>query len=190
MNDDLFRGRLTRLSMVNPQTMAEAFSHWQRDSEYSRLENSETSFPHSTRIIKEWIEKYQEKDPTDVYWFTIHTLDENRLIGELGLDGIRWNHGDTYVGIGIGDRQDWNKGYGTDAMRIILRYAFTELNLQRVTLNVFEYNPRAIRSYEKAGFKHEGRVREYLHRGGRRWDLVYMGILREEWLNQNGYTSA
>ena len=90
------------------------------------------------------------------------------------------------MGIGIGERQDWNNGYGTDAMQVILRYAFMELNLRRVTLNVFEYNPRAIRSYEKAGFRHEGRIRQYLNRDGQRWDILYMGILREEWMEQQG----
>jgi RimJ/RimL family protein N-acetyltransferase len=67
-------------------------------------------------------------------------------------------------------------------MKVILRYAFRELNLRRVALDTFEYNPRAIRSYEKIGFVHEGRAREYLWRDGRRWDLIFMGILREEWL--------
>ena len=60
-----------------------------------------------------------------------------------------------------------------------------EMNLRRVSLNVFEYNPRGIRSYEKAGFRHEGRQRQYLNRDGRRWDIVYMGILREEWMAEN-----
>jgi RimJ/RimL family protein N-acetyltransferase len=68
-------------------------------------------------------------------------------------------------------------------MNVLLRFAFHEINLRRVTLTVFEYNPRAIRSYEKAGFYHEGRVRCLLNREGRRWDLLYMGILREEWLS-------
>jgi RimJ/RimL family protein N-acetyltransferase len=53
--------------------------------------------------------------------------------------------------------------------------------MQRVSLNVFEYNPRAIRSYEKCGFKHEGRARQAMNRDGRRWDLIFMGCLREEW---------
>jgi RimJ/RimL family protein N-acetyltransferase len=66
-------------------------------------------------------------------------------------------------------------------MRLVLRFAFGELNLNRLTLDVFEYNPRAIRSYESAGFKHEGRGRGWLKRDGRRWDMVYMGILRSEW---------
>ena len=89
------------------------------------------------------------------------------------------------VGLGIGETEYWGRGYGTDAMNVLLRYAFTEINLRRVTLTVFEYNPRAIRSYEKAGFCHEGRLRKVLNKEGRRWDVLYMGILREEWLEVN-----
>jgi RimJ/RimL family protein N-acetyltransferase len=95
---------------------------------------------------------------------------------------VNWPAGDAFVGLGIGDTEYWSKGYGTDSMHVLLRFAFTELNLQRVTLSVFEYNPRAIRSYEKAGFRHEGRMRKVLNKEGRRWDVLYMGILREEWL--------
>ena len=71
-------------------------------------------------------------------------------------------------------------------MKVVLRYAFTELNLQRLTLTVFEYNPRAVRAYEKTGFRHEGRLRQFLNREGRRWDMLFMGILRHEWMEQNG----
>ena len=67
-------------------------------------------------------------------------------------------------------------------MNIVLRFAFTEINLRRVTLTVFEYNPRAIRSYEKTGFKHEGRLRGALLRDEKRWDVLYMGIRREDWM--------
>jgi RimJ/RimL family protein N-acetyltransferase len=85
------------------------------------------------------------------------------------------------VGIGIGEAEYRGKGYGTDAMQVILGFAFRELNLHRVSLSVFEYNPRAIRSYEKAGFRHEGRLRAEINRDGRRWDVLMMGILRTEW---------
>ena len=100
----------------------------------------------------------------------------------MGLFGIEWHAGVAFVGIGIGETDYRGKGYGTDAMRLILRYAFEALHLRRVSLDVFEYNQRAYRSYIKAGFVEEGRARQYLHRDGRRWDLIYMGILREEWL--------
>jgi RimJ/RimL family protein N-acetyltransferase len=98
---------------------------------------------------------------------------------------VNWPGRDAFVGLGIGEPEYWNKGYGTDVMNTLLRFAFTEINLRRVTLTVFEYNPRAIRSYEKAGFRHEGRKRQLLNREGKRWDELYMGILREEWMERN-----
>jgi RimJ/RimL family protein N-acetyltransferase len=99
----------------------------------------------------------------------------------IDLSGIDWVAGSAWVGIGIGEPADWGKGYGTDAMRILLRYAFAWLNLHRVTLNVFGYNERAVRSYIKCGFTEEGRMRQWLNRGDQRWDLIHMGILKEEW---------
>jgi RimJ/RimL family protein N-acetyltransferase len=181
---NLFEGKLVRLIAPDIELMSKSFSRWSRDSEFSRLLNSGVSFPISSKAMQALIEKQTEKDPPDFFWFAIQTIQDNRLIGDIGLDGVRWNHRDTFVGIGLGERKDWGKGYGTDAMRIILRYAFLELNLQRVSLNVFAYNTRAIRSYEKTGFTHEGRIRQYLNRAGQRWDILYMGILRQEWENR------
>ena len=121
-----------------------------------------------------------------MYWFAIRALEDDRLLGDADLSVINWGSRDAFVGIGIGEREFWGKGYGTDAMRLLLRYAFTELNLRRVSLNVFEFNERAIRSYEKVGFRLEGRERQVMQREGRRWDLIDMGILREEWMEENG----
>ncbi len=103
------------------------------------------------------------------------------MIGFLNLSGFNWTAREAWLGVGIGEREYWGKGYGTDAVNILLRFAFQELNLNRVSLDVFEYNERAVRSYEKLGFQHEGRLRQLLNRFDRRWDLIYMGILRQEW---------
>jgi RimJ/RimL family protein N-acetyltransferase len=81
----------------------------------------------------------------------------------------------------IGEREYWGKGYGTDAMNLLTRYAFMELNLHRVSLGVHSYNTRALRCYEKAGFRTEGAIRGETFREGRRSDDIYMGILRREW---------
>jgi RimJ/RimL family protein N-acetyltransferase len=81
----------------------------------------------------------------------------------------------------IGERDYWGKGYGTDALRVLLRYAFDELNLHRVSLSVLEGNERAMRSYQKCGFRYEGRQRQVWAYDGRRWDEIYMGLLRDEW---------
>lgn len=181
MDADLFIGNLVRLTAEEPKTFAQAHTRWSRNSEYWRLMASDPARLFSLKQTQKWIEKEMENEAPAFIIFSIRTLQDDRLIGEVSLDGIDGQHGDAFLGIGIGDRSYWNQGMGTDALRLILRYAFQELNLQRVSLNVFEYNPRAIRVYEKAGFQVEGRMRKFLHRGGRRWDLIYMGLLREEW---------
>ncbi len=181
MNTQLWQGELVRLVAPDAETVAEALARWSQDSEYARQLDSMPATPWSVKQTKEEIEKELEKEAPNDVSFMIRTLADDRLIGFIGLEDIQWTHGDAFVGIGLGEPEYRGKGYGTDAMQVILRYAFTELNLHRVTLTVFEYNPRAIRSYEKAGFVIEGRQRQYLHRDGRRWDLIYLGILREEW---------
>jgi len=177
----LLQGELVRLVAANAEKDAERFAQWSRDSEYARQLDSEPALPPSAKRAKEDIQKWMENESPNNFGFMIRTLADDRLIGFIGLDGIRWTHGDTFVGIGIGDPEYRGNGYGTDAMCVILRYAFTELNLHRVSLDVFEYNSRAIRSYEKAGFVVEGRQRQALNRDGRRWDVIFMGILREDW---------
>ncbi len=186
MDQDILLGKLVRLTAEDPKVLGEACQDWNRDTEYLRLLDANAANQMSGKKISEWIEKDQEKDPPPFYLFGIRTLAEERLVGFIDLEGSMFPHGDAFVGIGVGVRDLWGKGYGTDAMRVILRYAFRELDLRRVSLNTFEYNPRAIRSYEKAGFVPEGRARGFLHRDGQRWDLVYMGILREEWLVADG----
>ncbi len=185
MENDMLKGARVRLTVEDPKTLAEAAAQWNHDSEYFRLLASEPSNQVSEKKFAEWIEKDQEKDPPQVFLFAIRTLDGDRLVGFIDLDGPMFPHGEAFVGIGIGERDFWGRGYGTDAMQVILRYAFQELNLRRVSLNTFEYNPRAVRCYEKTGFCHEGCARGFLHREGKRWDLIYMGILREEWLSAN-----
>jgi RimJ/RimL family protein N-acetyltransferase len=182
MDTYLLQGALVHLTVEEPQVMAEAIFLWDRDSEFRRLLDSEAANQFSVKKLTEWVQQDQEKYPSSLHFFAIRTLEGDHLVGYTGLEGDLFPHGEAFVGIGIGLREFWGRGYGTDAMKVILRYAFQELNLRRVGLDAFEYNQRAIRSYEKAGFVYEGRAREYLFREGRRWDLIFMGILREEWL--------
>ncbi len=179
---DIFTGKFVRLSAFDPEEMSKAFTRWNVNSEYFRLLNSSARPMKSAKSEARWMEEEVAEMSLASYYFSIRTLAEDKLIGELGLDVVDWAGRDAFVGLGIGETESWNKGYGTDIMNVLLRFAFTETNLQRVSLNVFEYNPRAIRSYEKAGFRHEGRMRNFLNREGRRWNIVYMGILREEWI--------
>ena len=171
----LFTGKLVRLAALNPETDAEAIAHWSRDSEYWRLKSPSPARPSRTAAVRQRLE-----DRGEEAMLAIRTLADDRFIGQIGL----WTvppHGDAWVGIHIGEREYWGRGYGSDAMRVMLRYAFTELNLQRVSLDALATNARAIRSYEKCGFVVEGYTRQAARYDGRYFDEVYMGILRDEW---------
>ncbi len=85
------------------------------------------------------------------------------------------------LGITIGDKDYWGLGNGREAIHLLLRYAFHYRNLHRVYLNVNSTNERAIRAYEACGFIEEGRLRQHVWSDGAYIDLVYMGILRDEW---------
>ncbi len=104
-------------------------------------------------------------------------------IGNCGFMTIEWRVRSAELAIAIGDKEYWNKGYGSEAMCLLVEYAFNTLNLNRTHLRVFEYNQRAIRTYEKIGFVHEGRQRQGQYYQGRYYDVLMMSILRQEWEN-------
>jgi RimJ/RimL family protein N-acetyltransferase len=184
---DLFRGELVHFILEEPEAAAKAQARWQRDSEFHRLLDSYPALLDSEKKIKEWVEKQGEKGfPPDRYYFSVRTLAEETYIGGLGL-WVDLIHREAWVGLGIGERDFWSRGYGTDMMKLCQRYVFAELCMERLSLGLFEYNPRALRSYEKCGFRLEGRTRHDTFREGKRYDSLWMGILREEWLHmQNG----
>ena len=128
---------------------------------------------------REWIENLG-KSTTD-YVFGIVVRDGDRLIGTTGLHGIRPAARCASFGIMIGDVEAQNQGYGTEAVRLTVRYGFEELNLNRIALSVFDMNDRARRVYEKAGFVLEGRFRQDFYRQGQYLDVLRYALLRTEW---------
>jgi len=179
---DIFRGELVRITAEEPEARARVEVRWQGDSELHRLAGAEPAMVESEKKLKERFEKQSEDGfNPQRYSFFVRTLDDDKNIGYFGL-WVDLVHGEAWTWIAIGEREYWGKGYGSDMMKLCLQYAFTELNLHRVSLGVHEYNPRALRSYEKAGFQLEGRTRKDVLRDGRRSDSLWMGILRDEWL--------
>jgi RimJ/RimL family protein N-acetyltransferase len=175
----LFEGQLVRLAAPEPGD-AELFARWSHDAEYLRQVDTDYARPRSQA---EFTEQFNRgcSSPNGVY-FHLRTLEEDCLIGFAALHSIEWNNQTGVLAIGIGDARYRGKGYGTDAVRLLLNYAFQELNLYRVGLDVITDNVRAIRSYEKAGFRREGEMRANVLRDGVRVGRLIMGILREEWL--------
>ena len=188
LTSDLLRGKNVRLTAQDMEQAAAQYFQWSQDAEYMRLVDGDPPVPLSLKATKDVNERdWPEDDPNNIM-FLIRANEGDRIIGFANLDYISWSQGDSYMGIGLGDRTCWGRGYGSEAMNILLRYAFTELNLHRLTLTVFEFNERAVRMYQRCGFKIEGIVREVLYRDGRRWDLISMGLLRDEWMELNGYS--
>lgn len=178
---DILCGEKVRLIPLDSERDSPSISIWHRNSEYLRLLDSDPARQYSKTATKKWIEEIElSQNETS---FVMQCIEDGKILGEIGLGGFAGRFTNAFVGLGVGDPEYWGKGYGTDAMRVILKYAFEILNLHRVSLNVFEYNPRAIRSYENCGFKHEGRLREFLSREGKRWDLLFMGITKKEWMD-------
>ncbi|BAD40984.1 putative acetyltransferase [Symbiobacterium thermophilum IAM 14863] len=106
--------------------------------------------------------------------------ERERFIGVVRLWRVSERNRSAMLTIFIGERSCWGRGYGTDALRLVLRQAFGPMDLHRVELHVFDFNKRAIRAYEKAGFVHEGVRRQALRRGSRYHDILVMGITRRE----------
>ncbi len=181
---DIYCGNLVRLSNASPEVMAKAFVHWDRDTETHRLADADPAYLWSEKKLKEFYEKEYSKDPPRAYRFSIYTLAENKYIGLTGLVP-NLIHGDAWFYIVIADRDYWGRGYGTDTVKLVAQYGFLELNLRRITLGLHSYNERAFKAYQKAGYKLEGRMRGEGLRDGVRYDSLWMGILREEWLEMN-----
>ncbi len=110
--------------------------------------------------------------------FAIETL-EGELIGVCSLEDVNPAVRAAALGIWIG-KPFWDRGYGSDATRTLCRFGFREMNLQRIGLSVYDVNPRALRVYEKIGFKEEGRARRAHFIDGRHIDVIRMGLLAED----------
>ncbi len=138
--------------------------------------------PMSTAQEERWFQGRLERADDHLFAIEAHVGDQWIHIGSCGLHKIDWKNRNAVFGIALGEKARWGQGYGTDAARTMLRFAFGELNLHRVELEVFDYNPRAQRCYEKAGYRLEGTRRQALFRDGRYHDVHVMSVLQDEFL--------
>ncbi len=136
-------------------------------------------FPYTEIVEENFIKSLSsQKVPTDIV-FGIEI--DGKLIGTVGIHRINWASRNGYLGIAIFNKSFWNRGIGTEATSLILKYAFEYLNLHKILLEVYEYNERAIRVYEKLGFKREGILRKNHYLKGKYYDVIVMGILQGEY---------
>ncbi len=112
--------------------------------------------------------------------FTIVEKSTNRAIGRCLLFGVNLVDRNAMIGIFIGEKEYWGKGYGQEAIRLLLDFGFNLLNLHNIMLGVFAYNERAIHAYQRLGFHEIGRRREARWIGGKAYDVIFMDLLEEE----------
>lgn len=172
-------GKQVRLRAIEREDLPR-FVEWLNDPEVIR--GLLINVPLSLNQEQAWFDGLRsrpaEEHPLGI---EIETAEGWSLIGNVGLNRVDWKDRAAEVGIFIGDKRCWSQGYGRQAMQLMLRHAFNNLGLNRVFLRVHETNPRAIHSYEKAGFVHEGRMRQAHFEDGKFIDVLFMSVLRCEW---------
>lgn len=178
---NLLNGKIVRLTSIKEKDY-EIIEDWFNDVNFLRHYDMLPAIPQTCIEVKKSIDEFAYGKNSFV--FGIRIIDSDILVGIIGLFDIQWANGVGTFFIGIGDNNSSGKGYGIEALRLLLDFGFNELNLHRIQLNVISYNERAIKLYEKAGFKREGVFRELLFRDNKRYDLYLYGYLRNEWYDK------
>ncbi len=135
--------------------------------------------PFTAEMEGEWVERMGRSEQDVV--LGISPLADDRLIGVCGLHAIDWRNRSATFGIVIGEPDQWGKGYGTEATRMLTRHGFERMNLHRIQLDVNESNERGRRAYEAVGYRREGVFRGAIFRDGGYADVHRMAILADDW---------
>ena len=175
----MLRGNRVTLGPIKREYI-ESFLKWFNDPEITQYL---VIYRPMTRMAEEeWMENLKERENTIRFSITIPYEDGSEiLIGNCGIHNINWKNRVGEVGIVIGEKDYQNMGYGTEAIELLLEYCFNTVNLNRIELEVYDYNLRAIKSYRKIGFIEEGRKRQFMWNKGKYHDAIMMSILAEEW---------
>jgi len=174
----MYAGKLVRLRALRMED-AQTFTRWMNDETLSRKLSGGGKMPMMLEEEEDWI-RQNARPRADEGNFAVETL-EGQLIGSCGYRNVVWKDRTCIVGWSIGNAQLRNQGYGTDMIKTLLRYLFNDLDLFKVSLEVFSFNEPAVRLYERLGFVREGTFREHVYALGRRWDTYRYAMRKSEW---------
>ena len=185
----MLEGKLVRLRAIGPEDAERAYP-WINDTEVTQY--LMLRYPISLAAERNWAQEAATKlnGFENELRLAVETLTDHRHIGFIGLHRVQPEDRTAELGVAIGDKEFWAKGYGTDAILVLLRFAFYQMNLHRVGLGVFDFNERGMACYQKCGFQEEGRFRENHFHEGRYCDTVRMGVLRREFQDLHGRTEV
>ncbi len=172
-------GERVRLRAVEREDVKKFFE-WVNDPEVTF--GLSLYLPMSMTDEEKWFERASAREPNEKpFAVDVRAGDGWRLIGNCAFFDLDTVAHSAEIGIMIGDKSIWNQGLGTETMSLLARHGFETLNLNRIALRVYADNPRAIRTYEKVGFVHEGTMREAVFKRGKFGNVHMMSILRREW---------
>src|SRR5690606_27307277 len=157
----------------------DSISQWVNDPEITNTLSDVFLYPHSRNESETYLNVIME-GKSSTKSFVIAEKDSLEYIGQIDLFNLDWKNRFAVMAIVIGKKEYLGKGYGSEAIRVLQKFAFEELNLNRIELDVYDYNARAYKCYLKCGFKEEGRMRQKLFKNGRYRDVIRMAILKEE----------
>ncbi len=164
------------LSKIKNEDM-EYIYKWFSDAKFLKYYDYYPPLPLSKEEVDKIFSDYENSEKSKV--FAVRT--DSSIIGVAGFDDIIKENQVATLFIGLGNESERNKGYGSEAMKLLLEYGFENFNFHRIQLNVLEFNVGAIALYEKFGFKKEGIFREFVLRDGKRYNLLLYGLLENEW---------
>lgn len=173
----MFTGEKIRLREYMREDMPCALAYL-NDPEVKRFLKPRIPFPITMEEQMKWYEC--NSSSKDKYSFAIEAIEDGRYIGGCGINETDWKNSSVVIGIFIGDKKLWGKGYGYDAVKVLIEFIFLQMNINKIKLSVYAFNERAIKCYEKCGFKREGTLRQEIFRDGKYHDEHIMAILREE----------
>jgi RimJ/RimL family protein N-acetyltransferase len=155
---------------------AERCYRWMNDPNIVRTLKSRYPIAFQNEI--EWLERAMHASTTERH-FAIERKDDRTHIGNASIHDIEWVSRTAAFGLFVGEPSAWNRGFGTDAIRTLVRFAFDEMNLRKLRIDVFDYNDRAKHVLESQGFVQEGRLRQEFYREGTYHDIVILSTFRD-----------
>ncbi|MFA6003053.1 MAG: GNAT family protein [Elusimicrobiota bacterium] len=171
-------GERIYLREVRVEDVNEAYYRWMNDSSINQFLESRF-FPHTLETLRDYVSK-KMGDESSVF-LAIVLKKGHRHIGNIKIGPINTAHRIADIGILLGEKDCWGKGYATEAVRLLVGYAFDTLNLHKVTAGCYAPNKGSIKAFKKVGFVEEGLRKQHCYCGGEYVDDVLLGLCRTDW---------
>jgi RimJ/RimL family protein N-acetyltransferase len=182
-NTSLFNAATICITALDAKEDAPTLAAWTQDSRYIPISDDAPPYPMSAaqaeKMLDELLKEADQKRNT--FWFAIRTPDETELLGIIGLSWVDWSNGVARMELNMKDLAEYSQPSAEEALSLMQRYVFYELQMHHLSLIVPAYNEGLIATLQRMGFAEEVRRREALYRFGHRWDSVHFGLLAVDW---------